>query len=133
MRDMKSRTELSKVPVVELSSIVGNNGVRQSEPEDDRLLDEVFHLPLGDLRKRFGFYPLCEVVDRDDYELPLSRCWRKRIEYVDSPLDEGPWGDNGSDLVGWSVLYVSVPLTWFTPPNQLDRILSHGEPVVTLS
>ena len=46
MRGMKSRTEVSEVLIVELSSIVGDNGVRQSEPEDDGLLDEVFHLPL---------------------------------------------------------------------------------------
>ena len=104
VRDMKSHTELFEIIVVELSSIVGDDGVRQSESKDDGLLDEVFHLALGDLCQGFDLHPLGEVVDRDNYELTLARCWRERAEYVDPPLDEGPWGDNGSQLVGGSVL-----------------------------
>ena len=130
---MKSRTEVFEVLVVELSSIVGDDGVRQSESEDDGLLDEVFHLPLDDLHQRFGFHLLSEVVNYDDYELPLAGCRRKRIEYVNPPLGKGPRGDDGSQLVGGSVLYVGIPLAWFAPPNQLSCVLLHGGPVVTLS
>ena len=100
VRDMKPRTEISEVLIVELSSVVGNNGVWQSEPEDDGLLNEVFHLSLSDLRQGFGFHPLSEVVDRDDYELPLARRQRERIEYVDFSLGERPRGDDGSDQIG---------------------------------
>ena len=74
MCDIKFRTELSEVLIVELSSVVGDNGVRQSEPEDDELLDEVFHLSLDDLCQGFDLHPLSEVVDHDDYELPLAGC-----------------------------------------------------------
>ena len=111
MTDVEPGAEVLEVLVVELPSVVGDDGVRQSEPEDDGLLDEVLHLPLGDLRQRFDFYPLSEVVDCDDYELPLAGRRRERTEYVDPPLGEGPRGDNRSDLVGRSVLQVSVPLT----------------------
>ena len=49
MRDVKPRTEVSEVLVVELFSVVGDNGVRQSKPKDDGFLDEVFHLSLDNL------------------------------------------------------------------------------------
>ena len=130
---MLFRSEVSEVLIVELSSIVGDNGMRQSEPEDDGLLNEVFHLPLSDLRQRLGFHPLGKVVDRDDYELSLTGRRRERSEYVDSPPGEGPWDDDRSQPAGGLVLYVGVPLAWFAPPNQLSCVLLHGGPVVTLS
>ena len=65
VRDMESRTKLSKIMVVELSPIVGDNGMRQSEPEDDGLLNEVLHLALGNLCQGLGFHPFGEVVDCD--------------------------------------------------------------------
>ena len=133
VRDTKPRTEVSEVLVVELSSVVSNDGVWQSEHEDDRLLNEVFHLLLSDLCQRFGFHLLSEVVDRDDYELSLTGRRGERSEYANSPLSKGPRGDDGSQLAGGSVLYVGVPLAWFAPPNQLSRVLLHGGPVVTLS
>ena len=132
MTDVEPGAEVFEVLVVELPSVVGDDGVRQSEPEDDGLLDEVLHLPLGDLRQGLGLDPLREVVDGDNDELPLARRRWKWAENIDSPLSEGPRGDNRSDLACGSVLYVGVLLAWFVLSDQLSCILSHGGPVVTL-
>ena len=40
---MKLRTEFFKVLIVELSSVIGDDGMQQSESVDDEFLDEVFH------------------------------------------------------------------------------------------
>ena len=111
MTDVEPGAEVLEVLVVELPSIVGDDGVRQSEPEDDGLLDEVLHLPLGDLRQGLGLDPLREVVDGDNDELPLARRWWEWTENVDSPLGEGPRSDNRSNLAGRLVLNVGVLLT----------------------
>ena len=70
---MELRTEFSEVLIFELSSVVSDDGMRQSESIDDGFLDEVFHFAFGDLGQGFGFHPLDEVVDCDHYELSLTR------------------------------------------------------------
>ena len=92
---MKFRTEFSEVLIIELSFIIGDDGMRQSKSVDDRFLDEVFHFAFSDLSQGFSFYLLGEIVDCDYYEFSLARRRGKRIEYVDFPLSERSGCNNG--------------------------------------
>ena len=74
VHNMKLPIELSEILVVKLSTIVSDNGVRQTESVNDGFLNEVFHLAFSDLRQRFSFYPFSKVVDGDHYEFFLTRC-----------------------------------------------------------
>ena len=94
MCNVKLHTEFSEVLIVELSSIVGDDSMRQPESVDDGFLDEVLHFALNDLGQRFDLHPLSEIVDCDHYELSLTGCRRKRTKYVDSPLSERPGCNN---------------------------------------
>ena len=94
MCNIKLRTEFFEVLIVELSSVVSDDGMRQFESVDDGFLDEVFHFTFDDLSQGFGFYPLGQIVDCDHYEFFLARHWGKRTEYVDSLLSKRPKCNN---------------------------------------
>ena len=86
---MKFRTELSEILIIKLSTIVGDDSVRQTEFINDGFLNEVFHFAFSDLRQRFGFYQFGKVVDGDYYKFFLIRYRGKRTKYVNPPLYEG--------------------------------------------
>ena len=110
MRNIKFRTKLSKILVVKLSTIIDDDGVWQIESVNDKFLNEVFHLAFSDLQQRFGFYPFGKVIDGDHYEFSLTRCWGKRIKYVDPSLYEGSWCYNRCQLTNRLMLYICILL-----------------------
>lgn len=64
--------ELSEFCIVEVSSIVGNEGSWDSEPSDDVLPNKAFDLSFSDICKRLDFNPFCEILYLDDKEPLLS-------------------------------------------------------------
>ena len=95
MCNVELRIEFSEVLIIELSSVIRDDGMRQSKSVDDGFLDEVFHFVFGDLGQGFSLHLLGEIVYSDHYELSLAKRREKRIEYVDSPLSKRPGCDDG--------------------------------------
>ena len=61
-------------------------------------------VPKGlDLMEGLSFYPLSEVVGDCEHVHELAGCYRKLSHYVHPPLHEGPWREDGSELLGWQV------------------------------
>ena len=95
---MELRTEFSEPVIVELPPVVRYNCVGYTEPIDDGLQHEVFHLLFGDLSQWFGFHPLCEVLHSNHEKFPLPTRRGKWSEYVHPPLGKRPRRGDESEM-----------------------------------
>ena len=86
-----------------MRSIVGDDLFGDAEAADNVLPDEVFDFSVSDLMVGLSFHPLGEVVCDCDHVHMLAGCYRKLSHNVHSPLHEGPWREDGSELFGWKV------------------------------
>ena len=67
---------------------------------NDVLPDEVFDFSVVDLMVCLSFYPFNEVFYDCEHVYTLVGCCRKLSYDVHSPLHEGPWREDGSELLG---------------------------------
>ena len=77
MGDGEVRPKLPKPIVVELSSVVRDENLRNFKFADDAFPYEIPCVLVGDLGKRLCLYPLSEVIDCNDQELSLQRSLRQ--------------------------------------------------------
>ena len=90
-----------------------------TEAADDVLPDEVF-----------DFSIVGEVVCDHEHVHALAGCCRKLSHDVHSPLHEGPWREDGSELLGWKVGNRSEVLATVAAFDMAGRVRAHGWPVV---
>ena len=64
--DGETCAKLSEFIIVEFPGIVRDNNLRNPKLADDALPHEIHGISFCDPRKRFSFYPLCEVVNGDN-------------------------------------------------------------------
>ena len=62
MSDTETVIELSKLSICKLPSIISDDGVRDAESAYYIFPNKALNLPSSDLRKRFCFNPLREIV-----------------------------------------------------------------------
>ena len=74
MVNVKFHAKLFKLQVIEISSIIGNDGIWQSEPTYDGFLEKILDLLLGDLCQQLNFNLLSKVVNCNDPKLSLPDC-----------------------------------------------------------
>jgi len=86
-----------------LRPIIGYDLFGNTEAADDVFPDEVFDFSITNLMVCLSLYPLGEVVCDYEYVHTLARCCRKLSHNVHSPLHEGPWREDKSELFGWKV------------------------------
>ena len=60
----------------------------------------------------------------------LAGCCRKLSHDVHSPFHEGPWREDGSELLRWKVRDQSKALATVTAFDMTGRVRVHGWPVV---
>jgi len=90
--DAQIGVELIEFFIDKLSAIVGDDGMWDAISTYDILTNELLYLLGCNGGKRFGFYPLGEVVDGYSQEFYLASAGGEGAEDVHSPLYEGPWG-----------------------------------------
>ena len=94
------------------------------------LPDEVFDFLITDLMVGLSLYPLGEVVCDCEHVYALVGCCRKLSYNVHSPLHEGPWREDGSELFGWKVRDRGEALATVAALDMAGRVRAHGWPVV---
>ena len=62
---------------IKLATIIHYEGVCDSKPRGDILMDECLYIPFSDGGKSFCFSPLGKVVDSNNYVVTLTLCWRR--------------------------------------------------------
>jgi len=90
--DAQIGVELIEFFIYKLSAIVGDDGIWDAISVYDILKNELLYLLGCNGGKRFGFYPLGEVVDGYYQEFYLASVGGEGAEDVHFPLCEGPWG-----------------------------------------
>ena len=135
VRDFDSQvaTKFPEIGIVELLSIVGNNGVRDTKSTHYRTPYKVCNPFLRDRRQRLRFRLLGEIIDSYNSVLHLPLPQRKRSYQVNSPLGEGPGADEVIQIFWGSPGYSGEKVTFLTAPYQCSSIILHGRPVVTLA
>jgi len=91
--------EVLEVERDELRPIVSDDIFGDAETADDVLPDQVFGFSIEDLMVCLSLYPLGVVCDCEHVHA-LAGCCRKLSHNVHSPLHEGPWREDGSELFG---------------------------------
>ena len=74
MFDIEFDTEIFKLFIIELTTIVCNDGSREVESVDYRFPYKFSDLSFNDLGHWFGLCPFSEVVDGDNEEFSLVDC-----------------------------------------------------------
>ena len=95
MLDSKLNPKVSKLNVIELASIIGDEHKQNPEPNNDNLRNKFLHLGFGDRSQWLGFHPLGEVVHDHDEEFLQCYHHRKWTKDIYPPLCEGPWYGDG--------------------------------------
>lgn len=93
--DPQLGAEFMKISIVELLSVVGDEDLWYLKLTNYGLPNKVAYVVLGYFSQCFGLNPLCEIINRHDEELPLSRSHGQWSHDVDSPLGKGPRSNNG--------------------------------------
>ena len=110
--------------------IVGDDLFGDAKAADDVLPNKVFGFSIADLMICLSFHPLGEVVCDCEHVHALAGCCRKLSHNVHSPLHEGPWREDGSELLGWKVGNRGEALATVAAFNMAGRVRAHGWPVV---
>ena len=92
MFDAQIGVELNEFFIYKLPAIVGDDCMWDAISAYDILPNELLYLLGCNGGKRFGFYPLGEVVDGYYQEFYLAFVGGEGAEDVHSPLCEGPQG-----------------------------------------
>ena len=90
--------EIFECVIVKLLYIVRDKNSRDIEAANNAFLDEASDILLGDSSQGFYFYPFGEVIDFYDEELKLPYRHKEGSHDVESPLSEGPWSIQQSEL-----------------------------------
>lgn len=73
---------------VKLLVIISDDHVGETESINDRSLEEPLDLDFDDSCQGFYLYSFGEVVNGDEKELSLTRCWKRWIKYVHFSLSK---------------------------------------------
>ena len=111
--------------------VVGDDGLKNAKPANDRLPDELGCVPLGDGGKGFCLYPLGEVINGDDRELGLTSAGGKWTDQVDPPFGERIRAAKCDQLCGGCMGDVGKTLTLITFEHEISRILIESWPEIT--
>ena len=82
------------------------------------------------LEEGFSLDPLGEVVSDHGHINPLAQGHWEFSDDVHPPFHERPWGDDGSELLGWKMCYLGEALAAVAPLDERDGVIPHGRPVV---
>ena len=70
--NLEVSAELPVLGVVKLFTVVGDDGLRNAKPANDRLPDELGCVPLGNGGKGFCLYPLSKIINGDNGKFGLA-------------------------------------------------------------
>ena len=105
-------TEISsKGFVVELKSIVRDEGMRYFEAGDNVLLDKLLYIHISDIRQRLSFNPFGEIVCADQQIFLISRCFGKWANNIQTPLCKRPSTGEEIQESSWLVCVLCKSLT----------------------
>ena len=94
---------------------------------------EVLDFAVADLMEGFSLDPLSEVFCDGDHVNSLAQgCWEFSDDVYPS-FHERPWGDDGSELLGWKMCYLGKALVAVAPLDGGDGFRPHGWPIVACS
>ena len=103
MSDSQALIEFSQLPIRELSFVIRDDGVRDSEPANDVLPYKTLDLSSCDACKGFRFYPFCKIINCYQQKFPLSSSWREEAYYVHSPQSKRSGRVDALEIVGLKV------------------------------
>lgn len=98
---------LNQSGVLELFSIVSNDGVR-----DSKVTNNVCAVGCHYPGQWLGFHPFGEIVYGYYNKLCLCFCCWQWSDQIDSPLGEWPGTKDGGDLLWWLPLHAGKPLAF---------------------
>ncbi|RVW84078.1 hypothetical protein CK203_040608 [Vitis vinifera] len=84
------RTEISECDAIKLWTVVGYNGLGDSEAADDVFPYELGDIFVFDASVCFNFHPFTKVIHGDEQKFLLGGCGWEGSHYVHAPLREGP-------------------------------------------
>ena len=113
-----------------MRSIVDDDLFGDVEAAYDVLPNKVFGFSIADLMICLSFHPLGEVVCDCEHVHALAGCCRKLSHDDHSPLHEGTWREDGSELLGWKVRDQGEALATVAAFDMASRVRVHGWPVV---
>ena len=112
--DPQLLVEISKCVIVELPSIVRDEGSRDSEAANDASPNEATDILFCDSGQWLGLDPFDEVVDPYDEELKLSYSDEEGPNSIQSPLGERPRGTHPCKFLSQSLYDVAKTLALVT-------------------
>ena len=98
----------------------------------DELPYEVLYFGFGDMGQELNFYLHGEVVDGDKQEHSLSKCLSELAKNIHPPLCKGLGGIDWDQRYGWLALNVGILLASIILFYQINYILLHCRPIVSL-
>ena len=129
--DLVVVAEFLEFVVVKMRSIIRYDGVGDSIPVDDVLVDELLDLRRRDRCKRFCFNLFSEVVDSNYHVLHTTSSFEKSVDPVDS-LD-GKWrAGHGRKFLWMSFRYRCKSLALVAFVGVFHVVCLHHWPVVPL-
>src|SRR6185312_15514930 len=116
----------------ELGAVVGDNRVRDLEPEDD--VGEELDCLLGfDLADGSSLDPFGELVDRHQQVGEAPGCPLQRTDEVQPPLGERPRDGDGLQSMGRKMCFSSIELAPLAGPHNVSGVGDCSGPVKALS
>jgi hypothetical protein len=119
-------TEIQEIFPGELSVVVGDDGVRDPEVENN-VLDEIYYLLGANLHQGPCLDSFSKLVDREKQVGQAPRCLLKGSQGVQAPYDK--WSCNGDclELLGWNVGLPHEVLA--SPVGPLDKACGPQTPL----
>ena len=131
--DTEIIAKFAKTSTVKLQPVIRYKGIRDPEPGNYILPYELLHVYIPDIGQSLCLCPFGEIINGYQHESSITRCSRKRPEYVQPPLCEGPRTANRVQMPDRLVYQRGMLLTLLTLLNIFRRVLLHLGPPESLS
>ena len=99
MSDTQAFIEFGQLSIRELSSVIRDDGVRDSKPANAVLPNKTLNLSSRNVYEGFCFYPFCKIINCYQQKLPLPSNWWEGAYYVHSTQGKRPGRVDALEIV----------------------------------